>query len=111
MIPNQADVIVTRQAIAVIGANGHTGRFVVAELLRRGLEPIAVGRSAGRLVEAGFSERGVEARQQARVGGHGHLLRFARSELAALEAQKARALLATSLTPARPSARRVRAIG
>ncbi|MEU4625865.1 saccharopine dehydrogenase NADP-binding domain-containing protein [Actinoplanes sp. NPDC023801] len=38
--------------VAVFGAYGHTGRFVVAELARRGLVPVAVGRDAGRL--AGF---------------------------------------------------------
>lgn len=39
------------QAVAVIGAAGHTGRFVVAELQRRGLAPIAVGRDAVALAE------------------------------------------------------------
>lgn len=57
--------ITTPRAVAVLGANGHTGRFVVAELLRRGLKPIAIGRSAARLVEAGFPERGVECRETA----------------------------------------------
>ncbi|HEX6037189.1 saccharopine dehydrogenase NADP-binding domain-containing protein [Longimicrobium sp.] len=37
------------RAVAVYGAYGHTGRFVVAELLRRGLTPILSGRDAGRL--------------------------------------------------------------
>lgn len=32
------------QRIAVVGAGGHTGRFVVAELRRRGLSPISCGR-------------------------------------------------------------------
>lgn len=36
-------------AIAVYGASGHTGRFVVKELLRRRLPVIAVGRDAARL--------------------------------------------------------------
>ncbi len=35
--------------IAVFGAGGHTGRFVMAELARRGLPAIAVGRDAARL--------------------------------------------------------------
>lgn len=35
--------------IAVYGASGHTGRFVVAELRRRNLPVIAIGRSAARL--------------------------------------------------------------
>lgn len=41
------------KAIAVYGATGHTGRFVVHEALRQGLLVVAVGRSAGRL-EATF---------------------------------------------------------
>ncbi len=44
--------------VAVFGASGHTGRFVVAELLRRGLKPLAIGRDRARLV--GFEARGVE---------------------------------------------------
>ena len=35
--------------IAVYGANGHTGRFVLAELKRRGQPAVAVGRDAARL--------------------------------------------------------------
>lgn len=35
--------------VAVVGAYGHTGRFVVAELLRRGLVPILSGRDPRRL--------------------------------------------------------------
>ncbi|WP_052423133.1 saccharopine dehydrogenase family protein [Nonomuraea candida] len=35
--------------VAVYGATGHTGRFVVAELLRRGFTPIVSGRDAARL--------------------------------------------------------------
>lgn len=38
--------------IAVIGAAGHTGRFVVAELLRRGLTPIGIGRDREKLEDA-----------------------------------------------------------
>ena len=38
-------------AIAVYGAAGHTGQFVVQEALRRGLSVVAVGRSAARLAE------------------------------------------------------------
>ncbi|CAN7165461.1 saccharopine dehydrogenase NADP-binding domain-containing protein [Acidovorax sp. LjRoot129] len=38
-------------AIAVYGAAGHTGQFVVQEALRRGLPVVAVGRSAARLAE------------------------------------------------------------
>ncbi|BCH22007.1 saccharopine dehydrogenase family protein [Mesorhizobium sp. L-8-3] len=50
------------QAVAVFGAAGHTGRFVVAELLRRGITPIAVARSVAKLAEFGFEERGIEVR-------------------------------------------------
>jgi hypothetical protein len=35
----------------VYGASGHTGRFVVDELLRQGLTPVLAGRSADRLAE------------------------------------------------------------
>ena len=35
--------------VMVYGASGHTGRFVVDELLRRGLTPVLAGRSAERL--------------------------------------------------------------
>lgn len=40
--------------VAVFGAAGHTGRFVVAELLRRGITPIATARDAGALMAADF---------------------------------------------------------
>ena len=39
----------TATAVAVAGAYGHTGRFVVEELLDRGYKPIAIGRSEDRL--------------------------------------------------------------
>jgi Saccharopine dehydrogenase NADP binding domain len=42
----------TTQCIAVYGAAGHTGRFVVREAQRLGLPVVAVGRSAARLDEA-----------------------------------------------------------
>lgn len=41
----------TSKCIAVYGATGHTGRFVVQEVQRRGLPVVAVGRSAARLAE------------------------------------------------------------
>jgi hypothetical protein len=37
------------QAVAVFGAYGHTGRFVVSELRDRGLTPLLAGRDAGKL--------------------------------------------------------------
>ncbi|WP_457445373.1 saccharopine dehydrogenase NADP-binding domain-containing protein [Roseateles sp. P5_E4] len=45
-----------KKAVAVYGAGGHTGRFVVNEALRRGLKVVAIGRDASRL------PAGVEAR-------------------------------------------------
>jgi len=37
--------------VAVYGATGHTGRFIVAELLRRGRTPVLCGRDVVRLAE------------------------------------------------------------
>ncbi len=39
--------------VLVHGATGHTGRFVVEELLGRGISPVLAGRSADRLAAAG----------------------------------------------------------
>jgi hypothetical protein len=47
--------------IAVYGAYGHTGRFVLAELRRRGFVPVACGRDAARLRELA-AITGVEVR-------------------------------------------------
>ena len=52
----------TRRTVAVFGASGHTGRFVVAELLRRGFIPIAIGRDEARLRESGFEDQAVQIR-------------------------------------------------
>lgn len=41
----------TTDRVLVYGAAGHTGRFVVDELQRRGLEPVLAGRSADRLAD------------------------------------------------------------
>lgn len=49
--------------LAVVGAAGHTGRFVVRNLLDRGLEPIVIGRSRTRLKAAGFGRLGLELRE------------------------------------------------
>ena len=38
--------------VAVYGAAGHTGRFVVGELLRRGHAPIAIGRDESKIAAA-----------------------------------------------------------
>ncbi|MDA0564299.1 saccharopine dehydrogenase NADP-binding domain-containing protein [Streptomonospora sp. S1-112] len=49
------------QTVAVYGAYGHTGRFVVARLGERGFTPVLSGRDAGRLA-ALAAETGLEAR-------------------------------------------------
>ena len=51
-----------KRTVAVVGATGHTGRFVVAELFRRGIAPIAIGRNAESQRTAEFSGREVERR-------------------------------------------------
>jgi hypothetical protein len=47
--------------VAVFGATGHTGRFVVAELRRRGFVPVAVGRDHAGLAAA-YADRGILVR-------------------------------------------------
>ena len=54
-----------KPAVAVIGATGYTGRFVVADLLRRGITPIAIARNAAALEAAHFDTKVV--RRQATV--------------------------------------------
>ncbi|MBV1850488.1 saccharopine dehydrogenase family protein [Catellatospora tritici] len=49
------------QTVAVYGAYGHTGRFVVAQLRERGFVPVLSGRDAGKL-RALAAETGYEAR-------------------------------------------------
>jgi Saccharopine dehydrogenase NADP binding domain len=53
----------TKPAVAVFGAAGHTGRFVVAELLRRGIAPIAIARDPAALAAANFPEAEVLRRR------------------------------------------------
>lgn len=48
--------------VAVFGAYGHTGRFVVAELLERGFVPVLSGRDADRLKGLAESAPGLDAR-------------------------------------------------
>lgn len=50
------------QMVAVFGAYGHTGRFVVAELLERGFVPVASGRDAGKLRALAESFPGLDVR-------------------------------------------------
>ncbi|MFF8763626.1 saccharopine dehydrogenase family protein [Nocardiopsis dassonvillei] len=51
-----------RGRVLVYGAYGHTGRFVVAELVRRGLEPVLSGRNAHALAAVGRGYPGLEVR-------------------------------------------------
>ncbi|MGI5126337.1 saccharopine dehydrogenase NADP-binding domain-containing protein [Pseudonocardia sp. CA-107938] len=53
------------QRVVVYGAYGHTGQFVTAELLRRGLEPVLSGRDADRLAELGSRFPGLDQRPAA----------------------------------------------
>ncbi len=59
---SQSDMLGNGRAIAVFGASGHTGRFMVAQLLRRGFAPLALGRDSVKLIESGFPESGVPIR-------------------------------------------------
>ncbi|CUR60572.1 Saccharopine dehydrogenase [metagenome] len=52
----------TNERVLVYGATGHTGRFVVDELLRRGLEPVLAGRDAERLAAGPGRHAGLERR-------------------------------------------------
>ncbi|TWD79116.1 saccharopine dehydrogenase-like protein [Kribbella amoyensis] len=49
-------------AVVVYGATGHTGRFVVAELLARGIPTVVSGRNAARLAELAAEWGEVEVR-------------------------------------------------
>lgn len=49
------------QLVAVFGAYGHTGRFVVAELAARGFVPVPSGRNA-RALEELAGEHGLQGR-------------------------------------------------
>lgn len=53
----------TGHTVAVFGAYGHTGRFVVAELRRRGFVPVLSGRDADKLEALAASHPGLDARQ------------------------------------------------
>ncbi|MET9961370.1 saccharopine dehydrogenase NADP-binding domain-containing protein [Streptomyces sp. NPDC006326] len=62
----------TADAVVVYGATGHTGRFVVAELRRRGFATVVSGRDAARL-EALAAERGDVVVRPATVADAGSL--------------------------------------
>jgi hypothetical protein len=53
----------SNQTITVFGAYGHTGRFVVSELSKRGFTPILSGRNRGRLNALGNMHPGLEVRE------------------------------------------------
>lgn len=50
------------EQVLVYGAAGHTGRFVVDELVRRGLSPVLAGRSAARLADVAPRHAGLDRR-------------------------------------------------
>ncbi|MCM2579998.1 saccharopine dehydrogenase family protein [Streptomyces meridianus] len=50
------------QAVAVFGAYGHTGRFVVAQLRERGFVPVLSGRDAAKLKVLQASQPGLDVR-------------------------------------------------
>jgi hypothetical protein len=52
----------TGHTVAVFGAYGHTGRFVVAELRERGFVPLLAGRDAGKLDALAASHPGLDVR-------------------------------------------------
>ncbi|MFM0076688.1 saccharopine dehydrogenase NADP-binding domain-containing protein [Paraburkholderia sediminicola] len=52
----------SNQTVAVFGAYGHTGRFVVSELVRRGWRPIISGRDASKLNALGSAYPGLDIR-------------------------------------------------
>src|SRR5688500_2613509 len=52
----------TNRVVAVFGAYGHTGRFVVSELRKRGLTPILSGRDPDKLAAFAAAHPGLDAR-------------------------------------------------
>jgi saccharopine dehydrogenase-like NADP-dependent oxidoreductase len=52
----------SNQTVTVYGAYGHTGRFVVSELRRRGWTPILSGRDSDKLNAIGAAHSGLEIR-------------------------------------------------
>ncbi|MGW5668336.1 saccharopine dehydrogenase NADP-binding domain-containing protein [Micromonospora sp. NPDC003776] len=54
--------MVSDKTVAVFGAYGHTGRFVVTELRDRGFVPLLLGRNAGRLRALAAAHPGLDHR-------------------------------------------------
>jgi len=52
----------SEKVVAVYGAAGHTGRFVTAELVRRGISPLLCGRDERKLDDVAKSTPGSEVR-------------------------------------------------
>lgn len=52
----------TNRTVAVFGAYGHTGRFVVSELRKRGLTPVLSGRDSAKLNAVAETDPGLEVR-------------------------------------------------
>ncbi|MGH7186102.1 MAG: saccharopine dehydrogenase NADP-binding domain-containing protein, partial [Pseudomonadota bacterium] len=61
-LPGLASPAKRDRQVAVFGASGHTGRFVVRELVRRGWAPILVGRDAVKLNAVREAHPGTEVR-------------------------------------------------
>src|SRR6202453_3592139 len=61
-IADQESLMPLKPTVAVFGAYGHTGRFVVAELRRRGWTPIVSGRDAGKLAVLAAADTDLESR-------------------------------------------------
>ena len=92
------------ERVLVYGATGHTGRFVVDELLRRGLTPVLAGRSAERLAavaprHAALDHRVVGARRPRPAAAGGRRRRRGRQLRRAVPRHRG---------PARPRRRRGR---
>jgi short subunit dehydrogenase-like uncharacterized protein len=62
-VPDSSDL--STHQVVVYGAYGHTGRFVTAELRRRGLVPILSGRDPDKLAELGARYPDLEVRAAA----------------------------------------------
>jgi len=58
----QADRLTSNKRVTVFGAYGHTGRFVAAELRRRGWTAVLAGRNHGKLLAEADGNPGVEVR-------------------------------------------------
>ena len=58
----QSDMPGHGRKVAVYGASGHTGRFMVAELMRRGFAPLAIGRDSAKMAKSGFQAIGIPIR-------------------------------------------------